>query len=123
MKLSFASGTSGACAPTRFSVLVRDEAAYKTLKFQRLPPILPLALQEDFACRSSPIRTMRLCESVPLRPAVARIKIHVKTRTGWQTGTLVLYLFLADALRLSPVFRKLGWTMKLSSPFPEIRWS
>lgn len=37
MKLSFASGTSGACAPTRFSVLVRDEAAYKTLKFERLP--------------------------------------------------------------------------------------
>src|ERR1019366_7339949 len=37
MKLSFASGTSGACAPTRFSVLVRDEAAYKTLNFERLP--------------------------------------------------------------------------------------
>jgi len=45
---------------------------------------------------------MRLCKSVPLRPAVARIKIHVKTRTGWRLGTLVLCLFLADALRLSP---------------------
>ncbi len=37
MKLSFASGTSGACAPTLLLVSVRDEAAYKTLKFQRLP--------------------------------------------------------------------------------------
>ncbi len=49
---------------------------------------------------------MRLCASVSLRPAVARIKIHVKTRAGWRLGTLVLCLFLADALRLSPVFRK-----------------
>ena len=36
---------------------------------------------------------------------------------------LSYYLFLTDALRLSPVFMKRGWTMKLPSPFPEIRWS
>jgi len=88
MKLSFASGTSGAPPPLDFWFRFDDETVSLNAKIPAAPPILPLALQEDFACRSSPIRTMRLCKSVPLRPAVARIKIHVKTKTGWQTGHL-----------------------------------
>jgi hypothetical protein len=123
MKLSFASGTSGASPPLDF----RSWCAMKPLTRRSNSSGSPdpsagatggfrLSLIPNSHDETVRIGAPAPCDCQNQNPRQNQNRLA-------DLGTLVLCLFLTDALRLSPVFRKLGWTMKLSSPFSEIRGS